>query len=75
MDKEHLFHSDRTKDIRVTGRLDSQQAIPGDSKWIADFLSDLSREYEKKEFNEEYLFDRIVKYFKRDRKRFVDQST
>jgi len=38
-----------------------------DSKWIADFLSSLSGDYEKKGINEEYLFDQVVRYFKRQK--------
>lgn len=29
MNKEHLFHFDEKKSVRVTGRLDRQPAIPG----------------------------------------------
>ena len=33
--------------------------------WIENFLINLNNEYEKKGFNEAYLFDRCVEYFKK----------
>ena len=36
-------------------------------EWIRDFLSSISSEYEKAGFNEELLFNRSIRYFKRQK--------
>ena len=38
-----------------------------DAEWIGIFLKSLSKEYEKQGFNESYLFDVAMRYFKRQK--------
>lgn len=38
-----------------------------DAEWISEMLAGLSGEYERLGFNEQYLFDRVVGYFRRQK--------
>lgn len=38
-----------------------------DKEWISDFLTNLSKEYEKAGFNEEYVFENSLKFFKKQK--------
>lgn len=38
-----------------------------EKEWLQDFLQNLSDEYERGGYNEDYLFDRCIKYFRRQR--------
>ena len=45
----------------------SKKLGASETDWIADFLDELSDQYEKQGINEHYSFDQTVKYFKRQR--------